>query len=80
MIGLLPAAGSLPEDSVPIDARTRAEYEAGHLPGAIHLAWEEFWVRAPRTRARFFESGAGTPSTPQASLPHAGSNPGSRVE
>ena len=36
-------------DDVPlvIDARTRGEYERGHIPGALWLGWEDFCERAP---------------------------------
>lgn len=28
-----------------IDVRTTREYEAGHVPGAIHIPYQEIWLR-----------------------------------
>lgn len=47
MIGLLRADEHPPAGAILIDARTGGEYEAGHLAGAIHLAWEEWCAPAP---------------------------------
>lgn len=30
-----------------VDARTRTEYDAGHIPGAIWMRWEEWCSTAP---------------------------------
>ena len=46
-VGILPAGEPFPDGALPIDARTRAEYAAGHLPGAVHMAWEEWCETAP---------------------------------
>jgi thiosulfate/3-mercaptopyruvate sulfurtransferase len=47
MIAILAADQALPPGAVVVDARTRAEYDAGHMPDAIHLAWEEWCAPAP---------------------------------
>jgi thiosulfate/3-mercaptopyruvate sulfurtransferase len=52
MIHLHPAQQPLPSGAIPIDARTRAEYDVGHIPGAIHLAWEEWCAPAPAHAGR----------------------------
>jgi thiosulfate/3-mercaptopyruvate sulfurtransferase len=52
MIHVHPAQQPLPSDAIPIDARTRVEYDAGHIPGAIHLAWEEWCAPAPARAGR----------------------------
>jgi thiosulfate/3-mercaptopyruvate sulfurtransferase len=47
MIAILRPDQRLPLGAVLVDARTQAEYDFGHMPGAIHLAWEEWCAPAP---------------------------------
>src|ERR1700730_9221232 len=35
-------------DRIIIDTRLRKQYDAGHIPGAIWLRWEEWCERAPQ--------------------------------
>ena len=41
-----------------VDARTRQEFEAGHIPGAVHVDWEQ-WneLPPPGTKAELWEPG-----------------------
>ncbi|HEX6510071.1 MAG TPA: rhodanese-like domain-containing protein, partial [Chloroflexota bacterium] len=36
-----------PSGAIFVDARRRSSYERGHIPGAIHLAWEDWCEPAP---------------------------------
>ena len=46
-VGILPAGEPFPVGALPIDARTWAEYADGHVPSAIHMAWEDWCETAP---------------------------------
>lgn len=43
------ADGTARGDFQVIDSRTRAEYDRGHIPGAILIEWEDWCETAPRT-------------------------------
>lgn len=31
-----------------VDARTQGEYDQGHIPGAVHIAWEDWNGKPPK--------------------------------
>ena len=41
-----------------LDVRTAADYEVGHIPGAVHVPEEEFEERLPALKSRLERAGA----------------------